>query len=198
MAEITLDLIQELREKTGVGMMDCKKALTEANGDFEKAIDILRKKGANVAAKRSGNETNNGLITAYIHPGSRLGVLLEISCETDFSANTESLKNFANDICMQIAATNPVSIDRSEVPAALVEKEKSIFREQLEKSGKPSSVVEKIVEGKIEKFYETACLLDQSYIKNDKIKIKDYLNELVAKINENIKIKRFTRFQIGG
>lgn len=198
MAEITLELIQELREKTGVGMMDCKKALIEAGGDFEKAIEILRKKGANVAAKRSGNETNNGLVTAYIHPGARLGVLLEISCETDFSANTESLKNFAYDICMQIAATNPVSIDRTEVSSALVEKEKVIFREQLEKSGKPAAVVDKIVEGKLEKFYETVCLLDQSFIKNDKIKIKDYLNELVAKINENIKIKRFARFQIGG
>ncbi|HBS48112.1 TPA: translation elongation factor Ts [Candidatus Dependentiae bacterium] len=197
MAEITTELIQQLREKTGVGMMDCKKALIESKGDIEKAIEFLRKKGAAVAAKRSGNEAKNGLIHAYIHPGAKVGVLLEISCETDFAANTESMHAFAKDVCMQIAAANPISISPEEVDNSLIEKELEIIREQLKQAGKPENLINKIAESKLEKFYETSCLLKQKFIKNDKISIQDLLNDLIAKIGESIKIKKFARYQIG-
>jgi len=197
MAEITSKLVQELRQKTGIGMMNCKKALIESDGNIEKAIEILRKKGAKVAALRAGKEANEGLIHAYIHAGSKLGVLLEINCETDFSAKTPAMLNFAKDICMQIAAANPLCVNPEEMDTTLVEKEKEILKEQLKKEKKPEKLIDKIVENKIEKFYEQTCLLRQKYVKNDKMTVQDYLNDLVAKIGENIKIKRFTRYILG-
>lgn len=197
MAEITKELIQKLREKTGIGMMDCKKALIETNGNIEKAIELLRKKGAKVISKRAGKEVKNGIIHSYIHPGANIGVLVEINCETDFSANTEAMKEFAKDICMQIAATDPLCISIKNLDPNLVEKEREIIREEVRRSGKPENLVDKITENKLEKFYETTCLLKQKFIKNDKISIQDHLNELVAKIGETIQIKRFNRYQIG-
>lgn len=195
MATITMELIQQLRDRTGVGMMDCKKALQESNGDIEKAIEFLRKKGAAVAEKRSGNVTAEGLVHAYIHPGARVGVLLEINCETDFVARTADLERFAHDICMQIAAFKPTCVSASEVDPALIEREKSIYKEQL--SGKPAQVIDQIIEGKLQKFYTDICLLNQPFIKNDKLSVNDLLKELIAKMGESIKIKRFSRFEIG-
>ncbi len=195
MAEITLELIQQLRDRTGVGMMDCKKALTEANGDLEKAIELLRKKGAAVAEKRAGNVTAEGLVHAYIHPGSRVGVLVEINCETDFVARTEEMAKFAQDIAMQIAAFRPVCVISSEVDPVLIEKEKAIYRDQL--TGKPANIIDQIIEGKLQKYYTEICLLNQPFIKNDKLTVDDVLKELIAKMGESIKIRRFVRYEIG-
>ncbi len=197
MAKISLDLIQELRKKTGIGMMDCKNALTEAGGDITKAIDLLRKKGADVAAKRADKDTNNGIIHSYIHPGANLGVMIEISCETDFAANTEDMKTFAHNLCLQIAAGNPLAVDPEGLDQSLIEKEREIIRDQLAKLGKPEHLLDKITENKLAKFYATSCLLHQKYVKNEKLTIGDYLNEVVAKVRENIKIKRFVRYHIG-
>lgn len=197
MAEITVELIQKLRTQTGVGMMECKKALIETQGDIEHAIDLLRKKGAKVAEKRAGLDTNNGIVHAYIHPGARLGVLVEIVCETDFSANTDTMRSFAHDICMQIAAAKPLCVSSADLDADVLEKEKEIYRAQLLQEGKPANMVDKIADEKIKKYYEVACLLNQKFIKNDKITIQEYLNELIAKINENIRIKRFVRYELG-
>ncbi len=195
MAEITLELIQQLRDRTGVGMMDCKKALTEAGGDIEKAIELLRKKGAAVAEKRAGNVTAEGIVHAYIHPGARVGVLIEINCETDFVARTEEMAKFAQDICMQIAALRPVCVSSVEVDPTLIEKEKAIYREQL--TGKPAAIIDQIIEGKLQKYYTDICLINQPFIKNDKLTVDDVLKELIAKMGESIKIKRFARFEIG-
>lgn len=195
MAEITLELIQQLRERTGVGMMDCKKALTEAGGDIEKAIELLRKKGAAVAEKRAGNVTSEGLVHAYIHPGSRVGVLVEINCETDFVARTEEMAKFAQDIAMQIAALKPICVTSSEVDPALIAKEQDIYREQLK--GKPAQIIDQIIEGKLQKYYTDICLLHQPYIKNDSLTIHDLLKELIAKMGEKITIKRFVRYEVG-
>ncbi|MFA6066055.1 MAG: translation elongation factor Ts [Candidatus Babeliaceae bacterium] len=197
MAKISLELIQQLREKTGVGMMDCKKALEEANGDIETAIDLLRKKGAAVAEKRSGNVTAEGLVHAYIHPGARVGVMLEINCETDFVARTPAVQQFAQDICMHIAAFSPKYIKPDEVDPQLIEREKAIFIEQMAAANKPAAVIEQILKGKIEKLYDEVCLMRQAFVKNDKLKVDDILKELIAKMGENIKIKRFVRFEIG-
>lgn len=195
MAEITLELIQKLRERTGIGMMDCKKALQEANGDIEKAIELLRKKGALLAEKRGGNVTAEGLVHAYIHPGSRVGVLIEINCETDFVARTEDMSKFAQDLCMQIAAFRAVCVTSKEVDPQLIEKEKNIYREQL--TGKPAAIIDQIIEGKLEKYYTEICLMNQPFIKNDKLTVDDVLKDLIAKMGESIKIKRFTRYEIG-
>ncbi len=195
MAEITLELIQKLRERTGVGMMDCKKALTEANGDIEKAIELLRKKGAQVAEKRAGNITAEGLVHAYIHPGSRVGVLVELNCETDFVARTEEMAQFAQNIAMQIAAFRPICVSSVEVDPQLVEKERAIYREQL--AGKPAQIIDQIIEGKLEKYYTEICLLNQPFIKDDKLTVDDILKGLIAKMGENIKIRRFVRFELG-
>lgn len=195
MAEVTLELIQKLRERTGVGMMDCKKALIEADGDIEQAIVLLRKKGAQVAEKRSGNATAEGLVHAYIHAGSRIGVLIELNCETDFVARTPDMIQFATDLCMQIAAFRPVCVSSTEVDPVLVEKEKGIYREQLH--GKPAQVIDQIIEGKLQKYYSEICLLQQTFIKNDKLTVHDILKEIIAKMGENIKIKRFVRYEIG-
>lgn len=195
MAEISLELIKQLRERTGVGMMDCKKALEETNCDIEKAIEVLRKKGAAIAQKRSGNETSEGLVYAYIHPGSRIGVLLEINCETDFVARTEDMAKFASDIAMQIAAFRPVCVSSENVDPELIEKEKNVYKEQLK--GKPANIIDQIIEGKLEKYYTEICLLNQPFIKNDKITVSDMLKDLIAKMGESIKIKRFVRYEIG-
>lgn len=197
MVKIGLDLIQELRTRTGVGMMDCKKALEEANGDMDKAIDLLRKKGASVAAKRAGNETSEGLITAYIHPGSQVGVLLEINCETDFVARNSDIKQFAQDIAMHIAALKPLSVNPEDLDHAFLEKERSIFRDQLLASGKPENMVDKIVEGKVQKLYSEVCLMQQKFVKNDTLTIDDLLKDLIAKMGEKIVIRRFVRYEIG-
>lgn len=195
MAQISLELVKQLRDRTGIGMMDCKKALEEANGDIEKAVELLRKKGALVAEKRSGNVTAEGLVHAYIHPGSRVGVLLEINCETDFVARTTDMVKFANDLCMQIAAFRPICISSVEVDPALVEKEKEIYKEQLK--DKPASALDKIIEGKMQKFYAEVCLLNQPFIKNEKLTVDDVLKDLIAKVGEIVKINRFVRYEIG-
>lgn len=197
MTKVSMELIQKLREATGLGMMDCKKALVEAEGDFDKAIEALRKKGASIAAKRSGKDTAEGLVHAYIHPGNQVGVLVELNCETDFVARNENIANFAKDISMQIAAFNPPFLAPEDVNADFLAKERSIMKEQMKESGKPENIIDKIVDGKIEKLYTEVCLLKQPYIKNDKISVEDALKELIAKTGENIKIKRFARFEVG-
>lgn len=198
MEKIPMDRIQLLREKTGLGMMDCKKALEETSGDIEKAIELLRKKGALVAAKRSDKETAEGLIQAYIHPGNGIGVLVELNCETDFVARTEDIKKFANDICMHIAAIKPLYLSPDQVDPKFLEHEKEVFKAQLATSGKPEKVINQILEGKVNKLYAEVCLLQQPFVKNDQKTVDDMLKELIAKTGENIRIKRFARFEVGG
>ncbi len=201
--EITSQMVKELRDKTNAGMMDCKKALTETAGDMEKAVDFLRKKGLAVAQKRADRATSEGMVETYIHAGGKLGVMVEIGCETDFVAKSDMFKSFAKDVAMHIAASNPVSIKREDIPADLVARETEIFKNQLEeadkKSGKPkpAAIAEKIITGKLDKYFADNCLMEQVFVKNDKVTIQDLLNEIVAKIGENIAIKRFARFQIG-
>jgi elongation factor Ts len=196
--QITSELVKTLREKTGVGMMDCKKALAETNGDMEKAVDILRKKGLAAVAKRAGRTAAEGIVGSYVHVGGKIGVLVEVNCETDFVARNIEFQAFVKDIAMQIAAQNPQYISRDDVPDGIIEHESDIIRSQTETEGKkPEKVLDKIVEGRIEKFYSEVCLLDQPYIKDPKIIIKDLLGELAAKIGENILIRRFTRYQLG-
>ncbi|MBU1912910.1 MAG: translation elongation factor Ts [Candidatus Omnitrophica bacterium] len=192
---IATDLIKKLREKTNAPMMDCKKALEESNGDLETAVDILRKRGQIVALKKAGRCAKEGVIGSYIHSNSKLGVLLEVNCETDFVARNEDFKQFVKDVAMHIAATSPSYISREEVPSHILEKEKSVLKETVK--NKPENVLEKIVQGKLEKFYSEVCLLDQPFVKDDKKTIKDYLNELIGKIGENIVIRRYVRFQVG-
>ncbi len=195
--EISAAQVKTLREKTGVGIMDCKKALRECNGDIDKAVDYLRKKGIATAKKRGGRSTSEGQIQSYIHAGGKIGVLVEVNCETDFSAKTDDFSEFVKNLAMQIAATNPVSIDRDGVPADLLEKEKEIYSTQAKESGKPEKVIEKIVEGKMKKFYSEACLLEQTYVKNPDVTVQDLLNEMMAKTGENVIIRRFVRYQLG-
>ena len=195
--KITAQMVKELRDKTNAGMMDCKKALEETDGDMEKAVDHLRQKGLAVAAKRADRATSEGVVECYIHGDGKLGVMVEVGCETDFVAKTDGFKEFARDIAMHIAAVNPVSVDRDDVPAEMVEREKEIYTAQALESGKPENIIEKIVKGKIEKYLSEICLMEQKYVKNPDLSIQDLLNELVAKMGENISIKRFARFQIG-
>jgi elongation factor Ts len=197
MAEITAAMVKELREKSGVGMMDCKNALTESNGDFDKALDILRKKGIAKAAKRADREAKEGTIYAYIHPGSKLGVLVEINCETDFVANTDDFQDFAKNIAMHIAAASPLAIKREELDQALVDKEMEIFKEQAKASGKPENIIEKIAQGRLDKYYSEVCLLEQAYVKDMDLTIQQLLTDTIAKVGENITVKRFARFRIG-
>jgi len=197
MATIDKKLIQKLREITGLGMMDCKKALVETDGDLEKAVDILRRKGAAVAAKRSDKETAEGIVHSYIHPGSRMGVLLELNCETDFVANTADVKQFTQDLALHIAAMKPLYITPEEVDPKFLEHEKSIIKEQLADSGKPEQILNKIVDGKVNKLYSEICLLEQSFVKNDQQTVKQAIEELIGKTGEKIKVKRFSRFEIG-
>ena len=195
--DINATLVKELREKTGVGMMDCKKALQESKGDLTLAVEYLRKKGIATAKKRGGRTTSEGQVVSYIHPGAKIGVLVEVNCETDFSGKTEDFSAFVKNIAMQIAAANPLSVDRDGIPASVLEKEREIYATQAKESGKPDKVIEKIVEGKMTKFYSEACLLEQPYVKNPDIKVQDLLNELMAKTGENIVIRRFARYQLG-
>ena len=195
--EITASAVKELRDKTGAGMMDCKEALRQANGHMNEAIDYLRKKGAATAQKRGGRATSEGQIQAYIHAGNKIGVLVEVNCETDFTGKTQDISDFVNNLAMQIAATNPLSIDRDGIPTDVLGKERDIYANQARESGKPEKVIDKIVEGKINKFYAEACLLEQPYVRNPDITVQDLLNEMIAKTGENIIISRFVRFQLG-
>jgi elongation factor Ts len=195
--DISAKMVKDLRERTGAGMMDCKKALVESGGDEEKAIEYLRVKGLSKAVKKAGRETAEGLIVSYIHPGSKIGVLIEVNCETDFVARTEQFQEFARNIAMQVAAASPLSVDRVGIPGAVIEKEREVFKSQALEEGKPENVVEKIVDGRIEKFYAESALLDQVYIKDNDKKVSDLLNETIAALGENIRITRFARFQLG-
>ncbi|GMV50448.1 MAG: Elongation factor Ts [Nitrospirae bacterium] len=191
------ELVKELREKTGAGILDCQKALSENGNSIEKAIDYLRQKGLAAAQKKAGRETNQGLIHAYIHAGGKIGVLIEVNCETDFVARNEGFKAFVNDLALQVAASSPSYVRREEIPAAVVDKERSIYEGQAKELGKPPAAWPKIVEGKLEKFYQENCLLEQAFIKDPAITIKDLLAQQIAKIGENMNIRRFTRFQLG-
>lgn len=195
--KITSQMVKELRDKTSAGMMDCKRALGETDGDMEKAIDLLRQKGLAVARKRADRATKEGIVECYIHAGGKLGVMVEVGCETDFVAKTDDFKAFARDIAMQIAAAGPVAVSRDEVPAAMLDREREIYSAQAQDSGKPQNIIEKIVSGKIEKYLAEVCLLEQKFVKNPDLSVQDLLNELIAKMGENISIKRFARFQIG-
>lgn len=195
--EITASLVKELREKTGVGMMNCKKALKEADGDINQAVEYLRKKGIATAQKRGGRTTSEGQVQAYIHAGGKIGVLVEVNCETDFSGKTEDFGQFVKDVAMQIAATNPIAIDRDGISSDILEKEKEIYASQAKDSGKPEKIIDKIVEGKMKKFYSETVLLEQAFVKNPDITVTDRLNEVIAKTGENIVIRRFARFQLG-
>ncbi|MBU1147328.1 MAG: translation elongation factor Ts [Candidatus Omnitrophica bacterium] len=193
---VSVDMIKQLREKTNAPMMDCKKALQEANGDIKTAMEILKKRGQIVALKKAGRSAKEGVIESYIHSNNKIGVLLEVNCETDFVARNEDFRKFVKDVCMQIAASSPSYVSREEVPNATADREKTILKDQI-KGKKPANVMEKIIQGKLEKFYSEVCLLDQPFIKDDKMTIKEYMGSLIGKIGENIMIRRFVRFQVG-
>ena len=197
MAQISAAMVKELREATGSGIMDCKNALGEADGDVQKAIEFLRKKGLAKAAKRSGRSTSEGVIYSYIHTGAKLGVLVEINCESDFVAKTDGFLKFAKNIAMHIAAANPTGIVPEDIDSSLIEKEKEIFKAQMLEQGKPENIIDNIVKGKVDKFYKEICLMTQPYVKDPQKTIEDVLKETIGVIGENIQIKRFTRFQIG-
>jgi elongation factor Ts len=197
MSTISAKIVMQLREKTGAGIMDCKGALTECNGDMDKAVDFLRKKGLATAAKRAGRAMTEGIVASYIHMDSKLGVLVEVNCETDFVAKNDDFIAFAKNIAMHIAATNPVGIRPEDVSEEIITKEKEIYRGQVLEMGKPEKIADKIVEGKLQKYFKENCLMDQAYVRNPEITVADLLNELIAKIGENISIKRFVRFKIG-
>jgi elongation factor Ts len=197
MTTISAEMVKKLREKTGAGIMDCKQALSECDIDIDKAVDFLRKKGLATAAKRAGRAMTEGIIHSYIHMGGKLGVLLEIGCETDFVAKSEDFQEFAKNIAMHIAASNPLGIKAEDVPEKVISKEREIYRAQALEMGKPENMVDRITEGKLNKFIKESCLLNQVYVRDPNITIADLLNELIAKIGENITIKRFARFQIG-
>lgn len=194
---ISAGLVKQLREKTGAGMMDCKEALTHSDGDIDKATEFLRKKGLATAAKRAGRSTNEGTIQTYIHLDGKLGTLVEVNCETDFVAKNEDFINFAKNLAMHVAATNPVALKPEDVPDEILNSEKEIFRAQALETGKPEKIIETIVEGKVKKYLKEICLMEQPYVRDPDITISDLLNDLIAKIGENITIKRFARFQIG-
>lgn len=193
----TADLVKELREKTGAGMMECKKALVESANDMEKAITYLRERGLAMAAKKSGRAANEGRVHSYIHSNGKIGVMVEVNCETDFVARTDDFQNLCNDLAMHVAAANPRYLDKEQVPAADVEKEKDIFRAQLADSGKPAQVIEKILEGKIGKFYEETCLMQQKFVKDPDNTIDQVVKAAIAKLGENINVRRYARFQLG-
>jgi len=197
MSKISKELLQELRDHTGLGLMDCRKALEETGGDFDQALELLRKKGAAVAAKRADKETGEGIIKAYIHPGDRLGVLIEINCETDFVANTDAVRQFAQDLCLQIAANKAMYVSPEQVDPAFLAHEREIFKEQMAESGKPEKIIEQVIEGKVKKLYSDICLLEQTFIKNDQFTVKEVLQDLIAKTGESIRIRRFCRFELG-
>jgi elongation factor Ts len=190
-------LVKELREKTGAGILDCQKALQETGDDIEKAIDYLRQKGLAAAQKKSGRETNQGLIHAYIHMGGKIGVLIEVNCETDFVARNEEFKAFVNDLALQVAAAKPAYVKREDIPKEVVDKERAIYEGQAKEMGKPPAAWSKIVDGKLEKFYQESCLMEQAFIKDPAVMVKDLLAQKIAKIGENMNIRRFTRYQLG-
>ncbi len=195
MAEITAELVKKLREKTGLGMMQCKEALTASAGDMDKAVDFLRKKGLETANKRTGRATNQGLVGHYVHVTGKIGVLVEVNCESDFVARSDDFKELVKNICMHVAATNPLAVSAENVPADVVAKEKEIYAEQVK--GKPANVTEKIVEGKLKKFFAERCLIEQPYVKNSDQTIGDLVKETIAKLGENISVRRFVRFELG-
>ncbi|MAN24216.1 MAG: translation elongation factor Ts [Gemmatimonadetes bacterium] len=197
MAEISAKSVMELRKSTGLGMMDCKQALKETDGDIEKAVEYLRKKGMAAVEKRAGREATDGLIVSYIHPGSRLGVLVEVNCETDFVARTEDFQQFARDVSMHIAASQPLAVKREDIETELLEKERAIYSEQAKNEGKPENIAEKIVQGRIEKFYQENCLMEQNFVKNPDQTIEQMITELTAKIGEKIGVRRFSCFRLG-
>ena len=197
MTTISATLVKQLREKTGAGMMDCKQALTECQGDIDRAVDFLRKKGLATARKRAGRAMTEGTVQSYIHMGGKLGVLVEVNCETDFVAKNEDFIEFAKNIAMHIAASNPLGIRPEDIPEEIVNREKEIYQAQTLELGKPENVVAKIVEGKLNKFYKENCLLNQPYVRDPDLTVEDLLNELIAKIGENITIRRYVRFQTG-
>ena len=194
---IDASIVKDLRGRTGAGIMDCKEALLDSDGNVEKAVDFLRKKGITKAEKKAGREADQGVVLSYIHPGNRIGVLVEVNCETDFVAKTDGFQTFVKNVAMQIAATNPLSVTRDGIDSVVVDKEKEIFTEQAKLSGKPDNVLEKIIEGRIEKFYQEICLLEQSFIKDSDKSVKDILMETIATLGENISIARFSRFEVG-
>ncbi|MFO7862157.1 MAG: translation elongation factor Ts [Desulfosalsimonas sp.] len=197
MATISADMVKQLRDRSGAGIMDCKEALSECDGDMEKAADYLRKKGLATAKKRSGKVAGDGVIQSYIHMGGKIGVLVEVNCETDFVAKTDEFKEFAKNIAMHIAASSPLGVVPEDIPADVAEREREIYRQQVLEMGKPENVAEKIVEGKMNKFYKESCLMNQLYIRDTNLTVSDVLNEMIAKTGEKITINRFARFQIG-
>lgn len=194
---VNASAVKELRERTGAGMLDCKKALEETNGDIDKAVDVLREKGLSAAANKAGRAATEGTVESYIHAGGRIGVLVEINCETDFVGKTDQFKSFARDIAMHIAAASPLYVRREEVPTEVVEKEKEILKAQALNEGKPEKIVDKMVEGRVNKYYEENCLLEQSFVKDPDKTISQLLNEKISTIGENISIRRFARFELG-
>lgn len=197
MPEITSEMIKELREKTQAGMLDCKKALVETNGDMDKAVEMLRKKGLASADKKMGREVTQGIIASYVHTNKKIGVLIELLTVTDFVARNEEFEALAKELCLQIAAVNPLYIKKEDVPKEVIDKEREIYREQMKDSGKPANVIEKIVDGKLNKFYTDVCLLEQEYIKDSSVRIKDLIKQKIAAFGENIEVGRFMRYQIG-
>lgn len=197
MATISAEMVKQLRDRSGAGIMDCKEALTECDGEMEKAADYLRKKGLATAKKRAGRATSEGVVQSYIHMGGKIGVLVEVNCETDFVAKTDEFKEFARNIAMHVAAASPYGVLPEDVPAELIEREKEIYRQQAVEMGKPENMVDKIVEGKMNKFYKESCLMNQLYVKDTNSTISDVLNDMIAKTGEKITIRRFARFQIG-
>ena len=194
---ITAEMVKNLREKTGAGMMDCKAALAETGGDMEKALDFLRKKGLASAAKKASRTASDGCVSSYIHAGGKIGVLIEVNCETDFVARTDDFQNLVKDLAMHVAASNPLFVKREDVPAAVVEREKNVHVDQVRAMKKPENVIEKIVEGKMDKYYGDICLLEQGFVKDPDMKIQSLLTEKIAKLGENITVKRFVRFELG-
>ena len=194
---INANTVKQLRDKTGAGMMDCKNALTESNGDIDAAVDFLRKSGAAKAEKKGSRETKEGLVYSYIHAGGRLGVMIELNCETDFVAKTDGFVELAHNLSMQIAATNPIALDKDSVADEIISKEKEIYTDQAKSSGKPDNIIEKMVEGRLSKFFQENCLMEQAYIKDSEKKINDLMTETIATLGENITISRFTRFAVG-
>ena len=195
--EVSATMVKDLREKTGAGMMDCKKALAESAGNFEKAVDYLRQKGLATAARRAGKVASEGQIGSYVHAGGKIGVMVEVNCETDFVAKTDDFRSFAKDVAMHIAASSPLYIQRENVPPEALEREREIYRAQVREAGKPEKIMEKIVEGKLEKYYSEVCLLEQPFIKDPDRTVQDLLNGLIGKLGEKVEIRRFIRFQVG-
>jgi elongation factor Ts len=195
--EISIELVKDLRQRTGAGVIDCKTALGEAKGDIDAAIEYLRRKGLATAAKKAGRIAADGLVSSYIHTGGKMGVLVEINCETDFVAKTEDFQTFVKNIAMHIAASNPQYIRREEIPAEVLEGEKRIYRSQAVESGKPEKVIDKIIQGKLDRFYSEVCLIEQTYFKDPDLTVKEVLDSMIAKVGENISIRRFARFQLG-